>query len=197
MGIYGCTKAWAEKQWKMAQAENDAKFANTVVDLWKRNKQVNESHDLKKNIKNVTFATKEIMKKGYPREEANEMAIKIFDDNEKDTQHTLEWFLDKILSKDAFDNEQKTFGKKVNEASYRGLAYYEYKGCHVRETPSRFVATNEDGTTLGQSQTKYGAEAIIDDYVSKKGKKTADESKKLREADGENMTIIEDRKSVV
>lgn len=55
--------------------------------------------------------------------------------------------------------------KKVNEASYRGLAYYEYKGCHVRETPSCFVATDEHGTTLGQSQTKYGAEGIIDDYV--------------------------------
>ena len=86
-------------------------------------------------------------------------------------------------------NAKTPFRKKVNEASYRGLAYYEYKGCHVRETPSCFVATNEYGTTLGQSQTKYGAEAIIDDYVSKKGKKTVGESKKLREADGENMTI--------
>ena len=58
--------------------------------------------------------------------------------------------------------------KKVNEASYRGLAYYEYKGCHVRETPSCFVATDEHGTTLGQSMTKYGAEGIIDDYVNGK-----------------------------
>ena len=58
--------------------------------------------------------------------------------------------------------------KKVNEASYRGLAYYEYKGCHVRETPSYFVATNEHGTTIGQSLTRYGAEGIIDDYVNGK-----------------------------
>lgn len=70
--------------------------------------------------------------------------------------------------------------KKVNEASYRGLAYYEYKGCHVRETPSCFVATNEHGTTIGQSQTRYGAEGIIDDYVNKKETKKV-ESKKVNE----------------
>lgn len=50
-------------------------------------------------------------------------------------------------------------------ASYRGLAYYEYpegSGCHVRETPSCFVAIDRSGSTLGDSQTRSGAEAIID-----------------------------------
>lgn len=74
----------------------------------------------------------------------------------------------------------KVESKKVNEASYRGLAYYEYKGCHVRETPSCFVVTNEYGTTIGQSQTRYGAEGIIDDYVNKKEDKKV-ESKELTE----------------
>lgn len=61
--------------------------------------------------------------------------------------------------------------ESLEEASHRGMAYYEYKGCHVRETPSCFVATDEHGTTLGDSKTKAGAEALIDDHVEKKDEK--------------------------
>lgn len=59
---------------------------------------------------------------------------------------------------------------KVEEgANYSKYAYYEYpKGsdCHVRETPSCFVATNKYGASLGDAKTKAGAEGIIDDYLA-------------------------------
>lgn len=57
-----------------------------------------------------------------------------------------------------------------NEGSYRGYAYYEYpegSKCHVRETHTSFVATNEHGSTIGESPTKSGCEAIIDEYLKK------------------------------
>lgn len=72
-----------------------------------------------------------------------------------------------------YDGES-TWGElaeSLDEASHRGMDYYEYKGCHVRETPSCFVATDEHGTTLGDSKTKAGAEGIIDDHVAKKDEK--------------------------
>lgn len=53
-------------------------------------------------------------------------------------------------------------------ANYKGLAFYEYpkgSGFHVRETPSSFVALDDHGTTLGDSKTKAGAEAIIDGKI--------------------------------
>ena len=62
----------------------------------------------------------------------------------------------------------KDFVESLEEASYRGFAYYEYpvgSKCHVRETPTSFVATNENGTTIGESRTKIGAEGIIDEYL--------------------------------
>jgi len=43
--------------------------------------------------------------------------------------------------------------------------YYEYpagSGCHVRETESKFVAIGKNGETIGESDTKAGAEALID-----------------------------------
>lgn len=52
--------------------------------------------------------------------------------------------------------------------SYRGLAYYEYpegSGCHIRETPTSFVALDEHGTTLGEHKTQIATEAIIDEYL--------------------------------
>lgn len=70
-------------------------------------------------------------------------------------------------------NLLESFNKKkrnLKEASWRGLAYYEYpKGskCHVRETHTSFVATNEHGSTIGESPTKSGCEAIIDEYLKK------------------------------
>lgn len=70
---------------------------------------------------------------------------------------------EKILDLDDMDDSLK-------EASHRGYAYYEYKGCHVRETPSCFVAVDEHGTTLGDSKTRAGAEALIDDHTKKEEK---------------------------
>ena len=96
---------------------------------------------------------------------------------------------DKVLF--GYDGES-TWGdenESLDEASHRGMAYYAYKGCHVRETPSCFVATDEHGTTLGDSKTKAGAEALIDDHVEKKDEKL---SKKKIEKKDEDLTEDED-----
>ena len=59
---------------------------------------------------------------------------------------------------------------KVEEgANYSKYAYYEYpkgSGCHVRETPTCFVAISKHGASVGESQTKAGAEGILDDYLN-------------------------------
>lgn len=68
-------------------------------------RKVNESHDCKRNYKNVRFASQEIEKKGYSHQEANDIALKLFDDIEGDTQRSLEWHLEKILPKEEFDKE--------------------------------------------------------------------------------------------
>lgn len=68
-------------------------------------RKVNESHDCKRNYKNVRFASQEIEKKGYSHEEANDIALKLFDNIEGDTQRSLEWHLEKILPKEEFNKE--------------------------------------------------------------------------------------------
>ena len=78
--------------------------------------------------------------------------------------------------------EEKVEDTTIEEgASYKGLAYYEYpehSGYYVRETPSSFVALNKEGTTLGDSKTKIGAESIIDNAIAKeKSKKDLKEDK--------------------
>ena len=47
-------------------------------------------------------------------------------------------------------------------------APYKYRGCKVQETMSSWVATAEDGLTIGSSRTRVGAEALIDDYLDGK-----------------------------
>lgn len=82
-----------------------------------------------------------------------------------------------VIGSEDFDEEELEEG-----ASYKGMAYYEYKdGCHVRETPTCFVALDEHGTTLGDSKTKAGAEGIIDDYLSRNIQELQGNSNKLKE----------------
>lgn len=72
--------------------------------------------------------------------------------------------------REGLKNEHPKGDKSISEASYRGYAYYEYpegSKCHVRETHTSFVATNEHGSTIGESPTKSGCEAIIDEYLKK------------------------------
>lgn len=102
------------------------------------------------------FADKFFREKGY---DLDNMNVEVTDEDGSDTYSA---------------NHTYVLGAKrpVEEgASYRGLAYYEYpKGsdCHVRETPSCFVATDRRGTTIGDSKTKAGAEGLIDDYLKDK-----------------------------
>ena len=49
---------------------------------------------------NVAKATKMIQKKGYSFEEANEMAIRLFDEHTKE-MNSIEFYIDKIQDKEA------------------------------------------------------------------------------------------------
>lgn len=53
---------------------------------------------------NVVKATKMIQKKGYSLEEANEMAIRLFDEHTRD-MNSIEFYIDKILDKEEWKKE--------------------------------------------------------------------------------------------
>lgn len=59
-----------------------------------------------KTYNNVVKATKMIQKKGYSLEEANEMAIKLFDEHTKD-MNSIEFYIDKTISKEEWERENK------------------------------------------------------------------------------------------
>lgn len=58
----------------------------------------------RKTYNNVMKATKMIQKKGYNFEEANQMAIRLFDEHTKD-MNSIEFYIDKILSKEEWQKE--------------------------------------------------------------------------------------------
>lgn len=53
---------------------------------------------------NVVKATKMIQKKGYSLEEANEMAIRLFEEHTRD-MNSIEFYIDKILDKEEWKKE--------------------------------------------------------------------------------------------
>lgn len=63
----------------------------------------------RKTYNNVVKATKMIQKKGYSLDEANEMAIRLFDENTKD-MNSIEFYIDKILDKETW--KKKTISCK-------------------------------------------------------------------------------------
>ena len=60
----------------------------------------------RKTYNNVMKAIKMIQKKGYSFEEANQMAIRLFDENTKD-MNSIEFYIDKILDKETWERENK------------------------------------------------------------------------------------------
>lgn len=60
----------------------------------------------RKTYNNVMKATKMIQKKGYDFEEANQMAIRLFDEHTKD-MNSIEFYIDKIISKEEWERENK------------------------------------------------------------------------------------------
>ena len=58
----------------------------------------------RKTYNNVVKVTKMIQKKGYSLDEANEMAIRLFDENTKD-MNSIEFYIDKILDKETWKKE--------------------------------------------------------------------------------------------
>lgn len=64
-----------------------------MVDIMKR-----------KTYNNVVKVTKMIQKKGYSLDEANEMAIRLFDEHTKD-MNSIEFYIDKILDKETWKKE--------------------------------------------------------------------------------------------
>ena len=101
------------------------------------------------------FADKFFREKGY---DLDNMSVEVTDEDGSDTYSA---------------NHTYVLGAKrpVEEgANYSKYAYYEYpkdSGCHVRETPTCFVATDRHGTFIGESKTKSGAEGLIDEYLNK------------------------------
>jgi len=71
-----------------------------MVDIMKR-----------KTYNNVVKATKMIQKKGYSHEEANQMAIRLFDENTKE-MNTIEFYIDKIQEKIVTVAERIEIGKR-------------------------------------------------------------------------------------
>lgn len=60
----------------------------------------------RKTYNNVMKATKIIQKKGYGFEEANQMAIRFFDEHTKE-MNSVEFYIDKIISKEEWERENK------------------------------------------------------------------------------------------
>lgn len=59
-----------------------------------------------KTLKNMERATQMIMKKGYDRETANNLAYKSFENaRANDYYHHVEYFIDKILTKEEYEKE--------------------------------------------------------------------------------------------
>lgn len=58
----------------------------------------------RKTYNNVVKAIKMIQKKGYNFEEANKMAIRLFDENTKE-MNSIEFYIDKILDKETWKKE--------------------------------------------------------------------------------------------
>ena len=61
----------------------------------------------RRTYNNVVKATKMIQKKGYSFEEANKMAIRLFDENTKE-MNSIEFYIDKILGKEEWERENKS-----------------------------------------------------------------------------------------
>lgn len=60
----------------------------------------------RKTYNNVVKATKMIQKKGYSLEEANEMAIRLFDEHTND-MNSIEFYIGKILDKEEWERENE------------------------------------------------------------------------------------------
>ena len=60
----------------------------------------------RKTYNNVVKATKMIQKKGYDFKEANEIAIRLFDEHTKE-MNSIEFYIDKILDRESWEKENK------------------------------------------------------------------------------------------
>ena len=64
----------------------------------------------RKTYNNVVILSRQIKKKGYNKQEALEMAVKCFDNAELyNYQYSPEYFADRIINKEQFDEEQKQY----------------------------------------------------------------------------------------
>ena len=69
-------------------------------------KKNEESNMKRKTYNNVVKATKMIQKKGYDFKEANEIAIRLFDEHTKE-MNSIEFYIDKILDRESWEKENK------------------------------------------------------------------------------------------
>lgn len=71
----------------------------------------------RKTYNNVVKATKMIQKKGYSLEEANEIAIRLFDENTKE-MNSIEFYIDKIQEKIVTVAERIQHGKANHQITH-------------------------------------------------------------------------------
>ena len=69
-------------------------------------KSLKESHTCNRNYTNMMFAIRELKKKGYSQDEAIDIAQHMFDEAEGNRMgHPLEWFINRVLSKEEYNKE--------------------------------------------------------------------------------------------
>ena len=87
--------------------KNDVSYSGYKYRLNGEIESIKDGESMKrKTYNNVVKATKMIQKKGYSLEEANEMAIKLFDENTKE-MNSIEFYIGKILDKEEWKRENE------------------------------------------------------------------------------------------
>lgn len=61
----------------------------------------------RKTYNNIIKASKMIQKKGYTKEESLNLALKVFDEQMYKGSMSAEWFIDKMLTKEEYENERR------------------------------------------------------------------------------------------
>ena len=72
---------------------------------------------MRRTYNNMVKATKMIMAKGYDKKEANDIAIKCFDDS-KTNGMSIEWWINKIVDKGTWERDAKEYSEFKNRTAF-------------------------------------------------------------------------------
>lgn len=91
----------------------------------------------RKTYNNVLKASKIIQKKGYSSKEANEIALKVFDEHENDVM-PIEFYLEKIITKEEYEKETAAICSMRKGVLYLVLDSKNTKWC-VSDSFEKFI----------------------------------------------------------